>query len=75
MRAQEMRELRREVGRERAAHWFHCGAVLGWGELVWVGVVWCVWRDGDSRVFRGFVYVIAGAVKRSFGFEGWKSFL
>lgn len=38
MRAQEMRELRREVGRERAAHWFHCGAVLGWGELVWVGV-------------------------------------
>lgn len=24
----------------------------------------CVWRDGDSRVFRGFVYGIAGAVKK-----------
>lgn len=72
MRAQEMRELRREVGRERAAHWFHCGAVLGWGELVWVGVCGGM---GIRECFEGLFMGLRERSRKSYlKWSGWKRF-
>lgn len=57
--------MRREVGRERAAHWFHCGAVEGMGRAG-VGMS-CACVDGMG-IQECCLWGLRGAVKRFFGY-------